>query len=174
MLLTMARKIRLTYYLILNSLCLAVISGCFFKTFDLDSVESYSKHLRRAEEHLRKDEFALAVEDYTAHINSRLEVKRPDWENPYFYYLIIGDLELKQSNVDKALQSYDYAAAKGVDIGLVSDRYRLVANWLAARGEHTQAIDLLNKHRHLDELLFDIMRDRLAREMIALEEKKGL
>ncbi len=61
-----------------------------------------------------------------------------------------------------------------VDIGLVSDRYRLVANFLAKQEKHKEAIDLLNLHRDIDPLLYDMMRDRIAREMVLGEEQRLL
>ena len=156
-------------FIILTTL---IFSGCIFRAFDPDRIDSYSRHLRRAEQHQRQKNYGLAILDYKAHIQSRLDDSvRAEWENPYFYYLIIGDLYLKQENVDLALKSYDYADNKGVDSGLISDRYRMVANWLTSKGEYKQAIELLNKHRNKDELLYDMMLDRLAREMVALEEK---
>ena len=58
-----------------------------------------------------------------------------------------------------------------MDPGLVSDRFRLVANWLANEDRKEEALELLNLNRHRDELLYDMMRDRIAREMIAREEQ---
>ena len=146
--------------------------GCFSRS---DEWESISKHLRLAERHQRKEEYADAITAYKLHIDHRLALEqKPEWENPYFYYLIIGDLYLKEDLYQKALESYRFADSKKVDSGLVSDRYRLVAKWLADKERFSEAIDLLNTYRETDPLLYDMMRDRIAREMVQIEEESLL
>ena len=138
------------------------LSGCFRS--------SERDHLRRAEEFTRQNKFNDAIETYRRHIAYRLSLKdRPDWENPYFYLLIIGDLELRQESLDNALSAFSEAEKKGVEAGLVSDRYRSLGTWLEKKGRLTEAIKLLSDFRDRDPLLFDAMLDRMAKDLTAQE-----
>ena len=137
----------------------------------MGSWESYSKYLREAEVYERQGDFSQAIKAYRQHIQKRLENEnRAKWENPSFYLLLIGDLYLRQSQVEEALAEYEAARLEGVARSLVADRFRLVATWLAERGQTQEAIEILSVHREEDPLLFDLMRDRLAREKVAQEE----
>lgn len=128
-------------------------------------------YLRQAEEASRQKDWDLAVASYRRHIDSRLAIQsRPDWENPWFYLLMIGDIELGRERPEPALLSYQEAFDKGVERGLVSDRFRLVATWYEQRGRLSEALDLLKQHREKDELLFDIMLDRISRELTRRED----
>lgn len=132
-----------------------------------------SRHLRRAEEYLRQEEYDKAIEKYKDHIEYRLEMDdRPDWENPYFYYLLIGDIELRRDKLKEALTSYNYAEEKGVEKNLVSDRYRYVASYYEKKGNLKAAIVILKTYRDRDPLLFDSMLDRLAKELTDQEDHK--
>lgn len=129
------------------------------------------QRLKQAEELLRQDKFDQAIEAYQEHMQERLSSKnRPDWENPYFYYLLIGDIELGRGQVSKALAAYEFASKNNIHSSLISDRYRFVASWYEARGEYDDAIDILKKHRDLDPLLFDAMLDRIAKHITYLED----
>ncbi len=112
-----------------------------------------------------------AIQKYIEHIELRLaEPKRPSWENPYFYFLLIGDVYLKDGDVEKALGAYETAEENKVESVLVTDRYRSVANWYHQRGQSDQALKILEKYRDRDPLLFDAMLDRIAREIVRREE----
>ncbi|MCB0320801.1 MAG: hypothetical protein KDD60_07725 [Bdellovibrionales bacterium] len=154
------------------ALALFSLVGCATGNLDGEPYwESISEHLRLAERYQRKKQYSLARTSYLHHIQARLSVKdKPEWENPHFYYLLIGDLFLSEADIPEALKSYDMARKNGVDIGLVSDRYRLVANSLAKNGDFDGAIEILNTYHDYDPLLFDMMRDRLAREKVESEE----
>jgi tetratricopeptide (TPR) repeat protein len=103
---------------------------------------------------------------YREHISNRLEVAdRPEWENPYFYLLNVGDIELKRGDVDKALAAYEEAERQRVDLPLVADRYRAVAVWYEEHGQLQKALEVLTKYREKDPLIFDSMLDRVAREL---------
>ena len=143
--------------LIIGSLALSVTSGCFSsgptELLDAEQLTSDGKH----------DE---AIAAYREHIANRLEVTdRPEWENPYFYLLNVGDIELSRGNVDKALATYEEAEHEKVDPPLVADRYRAVASWYEEHGQLEKALEILTKYRDKDPLIFDSMLDRVAREL---------
>ncbi|MDC0358397.1 hypothetical protein OAO01_06230, partial [Oligoflexia bacterium] len=110
---------------LLMSLIVAATSACSAFFFAGPFNVAYSRHLRDAEEYSRQKEFDKAIESYQKHIHARLGVKeRPEWENPFFYHIIIGDLQLGQEQVEAALASYELAEKHGVEPGFISDRYR--------------------------------------------------
>ena len=126
--------------------------------------------LKRAEESLREGKYDAAVEAYQSHMQERLShTNRPEWENPYFYELLIGDVYLSQGKVPEALSHFEIAESKGIHTSLVSDRYRSVATWYENRGELKKSFDILVKYRDRDSLLFDSMLDRIARTLTAQE-----
>ena len=134
-----------------------VLIGCFPYGSDL---------LRDAEQLSRQGKYEGAIAAYRSHMDSRLAViERPDWENPYFYLLLIGDVYLGKGDAEKALESYEEAERNGVHESLVSDRYRSTAAWHEERGELQKAFDILTRYRSRDTLLFDSMLDRIARAM---------
>ena len=94
---------------------------------------------------------------------------RPAWENPYFYLLSIGDLQLRMGQPNEALASFKGAEEHHVEESLVSDRYRSVAIWYEEHGQLDKALEVLTKYRERDSLLFDSMLDRVARKMTAQE-----
>lgn len=159
------------FTVLLFSLFCFFMSGCvvWYSTFDYTPA---SRYLRQAEEAARQGEIEQAKKHYLRHIQFRLDYQeRPEWENPYFYHLLIGDLYLNEANVSEALSHYQKAYDEGVEVGLVADRFRQIASLYENQGEHQQAIDFLSQHRELDPLLFDLMRDRIAREMVQSEER---
>mgnify|MGYP006297132575 CR=1 FL=1 len=108
---------------------------------------------------------------YREHISNRLEVTdRPEWENPYFYLLNVGDIELNRGEVDKALAAYQEAEREKVELPLVADRYRAVASWYEEHGQLERALEILTKYRDKDPLIFDSMLDRVARELTESEK----
>lgn len=139
--------------------------------FVFDSFSFGTDHLRKAEELSRQRKFDEAILEYQRHISYRLSLaQRPEWENPYFYLLIIGDLLLENGKPDEAIRSYLDADEKKVHSGLVSDRLRGVASWYTEHGNYSAAIDVLRTHRDKDPLLFDAMLDRISKELTAKEE----
>jgi tetratricopeptide (TPR) repeat protein len=140
------------------SLSLTLLSGCF-------SIGG-SESLREADEFARQGRWDDAIEAYREHIDDRLAVSdRPEWENPYFYLLTIGDVELGRGEPTKALQNYEEAEKQGVAPSLVSDRYRAVAAWYEEHGKLEDALKVLTTYRERDSLLFDAMLDRIARTL---------
>lgn len=111
------------------------------------------------------------IKAYQNHIAQRLSVKnRPEWENPYLYFLDIGDIFLEQNQLEQALHYYHMAEEQGVKPAFVTDRLRHVARWYEERGDLHAALKHLQQHRERDPLLFDAMLDRLAREIIRQED----
>jgi tetratricopeptide (TPR) repeat protein len=128
-------------------------------------------YLQQAEELSRKGEYDRAIEAYRKHIDYRLSLeKRPAWENPYLYLLLIGDLQLQQGKVEEALSTYEEAEKKEVDLPLVSDRYRYVAGWYEKQGKLDEAFEVLTRYRERDPLLMDAVRDRIARQKVERED----
>lgn len=128
-------------------------------------------HLEEAEEATRQGDITRAIESYQRHIAHRLTMTdRPAWENPSFYELMIGDLELRRGDTAAALQAFERAERAGIDAGLVSDRYRAVGSWLEQQQRPNEALALLKKYRERDPLLFDAMLDRIAKEVTRREE----
>ncbi|MCO6431718.1 MAG: hypothetical protein J5J00_12745 [Deltaproteobacteria bacterium] len=157
-------RVKLAAFLILaGSLTTAVSCRTIVNTFALGGYY----RLQEAEELTRQGRFDDAIEAYKSHMQARLRIaKRPEWENPYFYYLLIGDLELARGNDGEAIGAYQEAFDNGIHRGLISDRYRYVANWYEEKGDLEKAYDLLKLHRELDPLLFDAMLDRISKEII--------
>ena len=141
------------------------LNSCFYR--------SASQHLQKAEELSREGDLPGAIEEYNQHIQDRLaQEHRPDWENPYFYELLIGDLYLRSDDFDLALKSYERAESQGIDKSLVADRYRLVAARYEQLEEYEAALTILTKYRDRDPLLFDLVSDRVARAIVQKEESE--
>lgn len=136
-------------------------SGCF---------SSGPERLTNAETLTSEGRHDEAITAYREHISERLESSdRPEWENPYFYLLNIGDIELSRGNVAAALAAYEEAEREKVEAPLVADRYRAVASWYEERQQFQEALTILTKYRDRDPLIFDSMLDRIARTLTAQE-----
>ena len=130
--------------------------------------------LERAEELSREGKYQEAIEAYRSHMAFRLKVpKRPEWENPYFYLILIGDIQLGQGLIEEAEKSYALAEENKVDEYLVSDRFRGIARWYEEQGKLPEAITFLNRYRDRDPLLYESMLDRLAKELTLKEDSGG-
>lgn len=120
--------------------------------------------LQKAEELAKSGQIDQSIALYRQHMQKRIDDKsRPDWENPYFYEIVIGDLELERGDLDLALDHYAKAHENGVEDKLVGDRIRSAAAQLEESGKIDQAFQLLEKNRALDPLLFDVVLDRIAK-----------
>lgn len=147
--------------------CLLIALLVSYCSFNLSSFEpNIASKLRQ------EGRFDEAVKAYERHIENRLadEDRKPE-ENPFFYYLLIGDTYLDKGDRESAELSYLKALENKVEKELVADRFRLVAKWLEKKDELQKAIDLLHKHRDLDELFFDSDIDRLHKLSVEAEEK---
>ena len=158
---------------LLSLLVFVTLTGCkpfiTLRAFRLGSAPT----LHDAEEYEVKGEYDRAITAYRMHIHNRLKAKdRPEGENPYFYHLKIGDIELKRGQIDKALEEYEFAERNGVEAGLIADRYRQVGRTYEERRDLKGAIGLLERYRDRDPLLFDAILDRLAKDLVKKEEQK--
>jgi hypothetical protein len=130
-----------------------------------------SPTLEEAEQLSREGRYDEAISGYRRHMEERLALEnRPEWENPYFYLLLIGDIELGRNDVAASLRSYEEAERHGVHQTLISDRYRSVARYHEERGELEAARKVLETYRTRDPLLFESMLDRIARKLTESED----
>ncbi len=145
--------------------CMAVV-GC-------GALKSGSDRASLAEESTQQGRYQEAIALYQEHIAQRLDsTNRPEWENPHFYLLRIGDLYLRLEQPDAALASYTLAEQNAIEPSLISDRYRAVASWHIERDNLSAAFELLKKYRDRDSLLFDAMLDRVGKELTAQEASR--
>jgi tetratricopeptide (TPR) repeat protein len=151
---------------ILYSCCL--LSGCLLIS------EPPRTHALNAETLKLEGQWLAAIKEYELHVKARIEsAHRPASENPYFYYLLIGDLYLENGDFAQAKTSYELALSEQVSSDLVHDRLRDLGKWLAKEKHYEQAIDVLLSYRHLDPALFDIEIDRIHKEMVRAEQEES-
>ncbi len=148
---------------------------CFVVTISVVALGGCShgsyRLLEQAETSTRNGDTGAAIAAYEKHIAWRLSLTdRPEWENPSFYQLLIGDLFLNDGRWQEAMARYELAHTAGIDSRLVGDRIRSVGLWLESKGELQQADQVLRTYRALDELLFDMALDRVARALVTHEE----
>ena len=130
--------------------------------------------VREADELTRAGQYDEAIALYREHMEERLALdNRPQWENPHFYLLLIGDVQLGRGEPEAALATYEEAERAQLDPPLISDRYRAVGRWYEEHGQYQKALDLLGKYRDRDPLLFDVMLDRIAKELTAQEDTQA-
>lgn len=143
-----------------------LFSSCFFFEFS-------PSHAHRAEEFAQEKNYAQAIKQYEFHIQARLHnPNRPEEENPYFYYLLIGDLFLKLNDFSNAKASYVKAKNAQVSSELVNERLRGLSRYLEGQGNYEGAIQLLQEFRNLDPMFFDLEIDQVHKQMIQSEEEQ--
>lgn len=124
-------------------------------------------HAEAAEKLRKLSKFASAIEEYKKHIQVRLAKKdRPEDENPYFYYLLIGESYLRLGNLNEAEEAYTIALKQGINSTLVADGFRQISGEYEKRQDYDAAIEILRKHRELDDLLYDAQMDRLHKQSV--------
>lgn len=134
-------------------------------------VDSSSDLVTRAEVAMEQGRYDEALESYRAHRDERLAAAdRPDWENPHFYTLLMGDVELRRGNPEAALKLYTQADQEHLSPSLIDDRYRAVATWHLQSEQFDKALEILKAHRARDPLLFDAMLDKVAKRMTKNED----
>lgn len=139
---------------------LGVISACSVRTLD---------SLDLAEQSFSQEKWEDAIRHYQAHMSQRERVpNRAAWENPKFYYLLVGDAQLELKQPEEALKSYLIAEEQGNE--KIGDRIRNLARWYEQRTDTDRAIRLLTQFRERDPLLFDGELDRLYREITIRED----
>jgi tetratricopeptide (TPR) repeat protein len=157
---------RRSYCTSLGCLCAALVfEGC-----GLSPRSRQASALTQAEEFSGNGEFERSISAYEEHIKTRLDSTKPEWENPFFYYLKIGDIYLRQNQPDKAISAYLTAKQKGIDKLMISDRLRALASWYEKNKQLEQALKLLTTHSELDPILFNAMLDRIARKLSDQEQ----
>jgi len=140
-----------------------ILSACFsIRT------ESYAERAQRFEQ---SGDYESAIIFYEKHFNARMEdEKRPSDENPYFYYILIGDNYLKLDDPTAAKKAFDTAKEHNVAVGFLVDRYKQLARYYRAKANYNQALEILHAYRSLDDLSFDYEIDSIHKEMVAKEE----
>ncbi len=129
-------------------------------------VDSSSDLVTQAEIAMEEGRYDDALESYRAHRDNRLEASdRPEWENPHFYTLLMGDVELRRGDPEAALRLYTKADQERISPSLIDDRYRAVAAWHLQNEQFDKALEVLKTHRGRDPLLFDAMLDKVAKRM---------
>lgn len=143
--------------------------ACFFFSGSLGFAPSKS-HAQLAEERSSEGKYREAISEFLLHMEHRLaSTTRPKDENPYFYFLLIGDLYLKLEEPTQAENSYMEAAAHDVLPELVRERFRGLGKWLEQREEYRFAIKVLERHRALDPIMFDFDIDRIHKKIVQKE-----
>ena len=119
--LTLTRRLIASASFLALLIVASCVSGC--RPFAFARVLRFggsADHLESAEELSRQGKTDEAITHYRAHIEERLAVAdRPEWENPYFYLLLIGDLQLNNGQPDAALATYEEAEQQKVHASLV-------------------------------------------------------
>jgi tetratricopeptide (TPR) repeat protein len=152
-------------------LCAALLSAALIGPGCAPSSPGTS-HRDRADQLAASGQYVAAIAEYRAHLRSRLAAApRPESENPYFYYLDIGDMYLQLGKPAGAVKYYDLAGKKGVGVEYVNDRLRHVASWYEEQGRLREAIEHLKKYSERDPVLFGLMLDRIAKEIVEREEE---
>lgn len=162
--LTYLRRLYFQSFIVKSCFCILVLllNACFSTNSSPYRVEADSLK--------EQDRFDEAVTAYWKHIHYRLAIKdRPTWENPYIYLLDIGDIYLKQGQVDRALEHYKLADKYDVDRGYVNDRYLSIARWYEEHGELHKALAHLQIYSERDPIIFDLMMDRIAKQILTDE-----
>jgi KDO2-lipid IV(A) lauroyltransferase len=151
------------------ALCIASslsLTGCMF--------QGQEPLLTRADQLRQDKQYDQAIALYQEHIDKRLRIhQREDWENPYFYELLIGDTYLEQDKLSDAKAAYRAAYDHEVDRTLFLDRIRLLAAKYEEKNEFQTALDLLKPYANEDPLLINAQLDRIAKALAASTIKQS-
>ncbi len=156
-------KIRFFYILlILFSLC-----SCFSK-----ETEQIINKVKELEENGKIHE---AYKVYISHIENKLDKKENNQTkyNPFFYFILIGDMYLRNKNYDAALSSYLIARSRKIKKEIIVDRIQLIAKRYIKEKKYQKAWDLLEKYKNLDELSFSYQLSELHKKMVKEEQKNS-
>ena len=159
----------MTFKKLIFLVCLILINGCSLtgvRHKELPNDVSLS-HAEAAEKLRKNGKYDSAIEEYKIHIQVRLAKEdKPKDENPYFYYLLIGESYLRLGELEKAEEAYTTALKQDVNITLVADGFRQISGEYEKRQDYDAAIEILRKHRELDDLLYDAQMDRLHKKSV--------
>ena len=131
---------------------------------------NFRYYLEKAEAAEQSKEYSKAIGYYNKHIEFRNNDSKPPKENPYFYLLMVGDLYLKNEQPIEAKDTYIKAIDKEVSKPLCAERIRNVAKYYSEKNNYEEAFIILEKHRELDPLLFDLDKDNLHKEYVSTQE----
>lgn len=138
-------------------------NGCLsFRTF------SYAE---QAQGYEAKGDFEAAIKAYSMHIEARQDSALKG-ENPYFYYLLIGDDYLKLDKPIDAKAAYDTARGNQVDPPFLVDRAKILAKYYAVKAKFEEAIKILTDYRDLDIIAIDYEIDSIHKQMLEFEDKE--
>lgn len=147
-------------------LILLALEGCMLFPTNRPS------HAQLAGELREEGKFDEAIAHYRAHIADRVaSPSRATDENPSFYLVLIGDIELQRGDREAAKAAYATARSEQVGKELVGDRYRLLAESYAKDHRYEDGIAVLKEGRDLDPLLFDIAIDDLHKRSLQEEDE---
>ena len=132
---------------------------------------NFRYYLDKAEAAKERQNYSSAIQFYKEHIEFREKDRKAPKENPYFYLLMIGDLYLKNEDPLNAEKTFVEAIEKDVSKPLCAERIRMIAKYYSENNSYEEAFKLLEFHRELDPLLFDLDKDNLHKEFIALNQE---
>jgi len=154
----------------LNTLILIILF--FLSILSLNSCSTnFRYYLDKAETAEENKNYSSAIQFYKEHIEFREKDRKAPKENPYFYLLMIGDLYLKSEDPVNAEKTFVEAIEKDVSKPLCAERIRRIAKYYSKNNSYDEAFKLLELHRELDPLLFDLDKDNLHKEFIALNQE---
>lgn len=120
-----------------------------------------------AELALTENQYQQAIDLYLEHIDQRRkDPGKEEWENPSFYYLLIGDIYLKEKDWNNALAYYKKADNDHVDHLLFLDRMRLLGAFLEEQKQYNEALKLLTPLAKEDPVLINEILDRVSKKSI--------
>jgi|GEM_PF-5920417 len=153
------------------SICLILLTGFLSCSSGLlGPTISPSTKARQLRQEGRWEE---AIAEYQIHMTRRLEdPRRPLEENPYFYFILIGDCYLEIAKFEDAQNAYISAYKNGVEPEIIAFRIRKLAKWLEDQERFEEAMDMLAQYRYLDDLVLDYDIDQLHKKSIEKEERK--
>ena len=128
-------------------------------------------YLNSAQTLSKEGNHQAAISSYQKHLEQRLQnPSRPASENPYFYYLLIGDEYLKLNDPHQAEAYYALALQNQVQKSLLSDRFRMLSRWLSEHGKYQEAQRVLKQHRELDPPMFNLELDAAYKRWLKGED----
>jgi len=146
------------------------LTGCLV-FYGVSTWQPPGEHRRTAEQLRSQGDFTQAIAEYHLHIAERLRAsKRAADENPHFYLLYIGDCYLELGDPLAATEQYLSAHQLNVSETSITDRLLRVANWYGARGRYEEALELLDKHREIEPLIFESQLDTFSKLVVQRDE----
>ena len=145
-------------------------TGCVFD-FETFSFSTGPSHATIADDLRKEGKLKESIAEYEQHVSDRLASKRkfPD-ENPYFYYLLIGDVYLELDDPAEARRAYERALDEKVEPRLTSARLRRLGQWYEEKGKYEEALEVLKKYRDLDPEMYNLDIDQVHKAIVKKEQ----